>query len=96
MAEKTAPKPNMIGMTDFLFSFCGEKKPGDGEDSYAYALQEHQAMLGVFDGCGGSGAVRRPAPCPGRRPSALPRRIFCLYHVTNATARRISTILFRR
>jgi serine/threonine protein phosphatase PrpC len=57
MAEKTAPKPNMIGMTDFLFFFCGEKKPGDGEDSYAYALHERGALLGVFDGCGGSGAA---------------------------------------
>lgn len=51
----------LIGMTDFLFSFCCEKKPGNGEDSFVYALNEGRAMLGVFDGCGGSGASQYAA-----------------------------------
>lgn len=58
MAEETAPKRNMIETTDFLFSVCGEREPGKGEDSYAFALQESGALVGVFDGCGGSGAAR--------------------------------------
>ncbi len=60
MAEETAPKKNMIGMADFLFSFCGEREPGNGEDSYAFALHENGALVGIFDGCGGSGAARYP------------------------------------
>lgn len=60
MADRGAQQMNMIQLTDFLFSFCGEKKPGNGEDSYAYAIQERRALLGVFDGCGGSGATQYP------------------------------------
>ena len=56
MASKSEEKNNMIGTVDFLFSFCGEKKPGNGEDSVLYSLNMSQALVGVFDGCGGSGA----------------------------------------
>lgn len=61
MAERTARKANMIELADFLLLFSGERRPGAGEDSYAYSLHEEGAMLGVFDGCGGSGACRFPA-----------------------------------
>ena len=56
MASKTEGKNNLIAVTDFFFSFCGEKKPGSGEDSFVYSLNESRALIGVFDGCGGSGA----------------------------------------
>ena len=56
MAAKNEAGTGLIGMTDFLFSFCREKDPGNGEDSFVYAVNESRAMLGVFDGCGGSGA----------------------------------------
>ena len=42
----------------FLFSVSGERKPGEGEDSFVYSVNRSQALLGVFDGCGGSGAER--------------------------------------
>ena len=49
----------MMGITGFLFSVCGEKKPDNGEDSFVYALNESRAMVGVFDG--GPGAGQSPA-----------------------------------
>lgn len=52
MATKTENGFGLIGMTDFLFSFSGEKEPGKGEDAFVYALNESRAMLGVFDGSG--------------------------------------------
>ena len=58
MATKAQEKTSWIGPADFLFSFCQEKKPGNGEDSFVYSLNEMGALLGVFDGCGGSGAVQ--------------------------------------
>ncbi len=48
----------LIGKADCFFSFCGEKEKDNGEDSLVYALNESMALLGVFDGCGGSGAGR--------------------------------------
>ena len=59
MATKPEEKNSWIGTTDFLFSFCEEKKPENGEDSFVFSLNESRTLLGVFDGCGGSGA-RRP------------------------------------
>lgn len=40
----------MLAAAGFLFSVCGEKKPGNGEDGFVYALNESRAMVGVFDG----------------------------------------------
>jgi len=37
-----------------------ESRPGNGEDSYAAAVTDNAAFLGVFDGCGGSGARSYP------------------------------------
>ena len=47
----------MLGMTGFLFSVNVEKKPGNGEDSFVYALNESRALVGVFDGGPGAGEI---------------------------------------
>ena len=41
---------------DFILSFCAEKVPGHGEDSYCYSFCDEAGLLGAFDGCGGAGA----------------------------------------
>ena len=41
---------------DFVMSFCRDKVPGHGEDSYCYSFCDNAGMLGAFDGCGGAGA----------------------------------------
>ncbi len=41
---------------DFVLSFCKDMIPEHGEDNYCYSFREDAALLGVFDGCGGSGA----------------------------------------
>lgn len=41
---------------DFMMSFCRDKVPGHGEDSYCYSFCDHAGLLAVFDGCGGAGA----------------------------------------
>ncbi len=41
---------------DFILSFCKEKVPGHGEDSYCYSFCDTAGLLGAFDGCGGAGA----------------------------------------
>lgn len=56
MANDSAERPDLIGLTDFLFSFSRERKPENGEDSFVFSLNQRRVMLGVFDGCGGSGA----------------------------------------
>lgn len=61
MANRAAAGNGLMEITDFLFSFCGEKKPDNGEDSFVYALNEKRALVGVFDGCGGSGASQYAA-----------------------------------
>ena len=41
---------------DFLLSFCRDKIPGKGEDSYCHSFRDDAGLLAVFDGCGGAGA----------------------------------------
>lgn len=41
---------------DFVMSFCRDKIPGHGEDSYCYSFCDTAGLLGAFDGCGGAGA----------------------------------------
>lgn len=41
---------------NFILSFCVEKVPGYGEDSYCYSFCDDAGLLAVFDGCGGAGA----------------------------------------
>ena len=57
MATKTETGNGMLGMTGFLFSVNVEKKPGNGEDSFVYALNESRALVGVFDGGPGAGEI---------------------------------------
>ena len=76
MAIESAAGSGLIQKTDFLFSFCREKQPGEGEDSIAYALNECRAMLAVFDGCGGSGAGRYPG-LKGKTGAYLAARAAC-------------------
>lgn len=67
---------SLIRRADFLFSFCGEKKRGNGEDSYFYALNVDRAMLAVFDGCGVSGSGTFPA-LRGKTGAYLSARAVC-------------------
>jgi serine/threonine protein phosphatase PrpC len=76
MAIESVAGAGLIRRTDFLFSFCREKMPGEGEDSLVYALNECRAMLGVFDGCGGSGAGRYPG-LKGKTGAYLAARAAC-------------------
>lgn len=41
---------------DFVISFCRDKLPGRGEDSYCHSFCDVAGLLGAFDGCGGAGA----------------------------------------
>lgn len=50
--------PGIWGGMDCLFHVYKEKIPENGEDSYCYCIREDSLLLGVFDGCGGSGAKR--------------------------------------
>ena len=43
---------------DVILSFCRDKIPGHGEDSYCYSFCDTAGLLGVFDGCGGAGAEK--------------------------------------
>ena len=43
---------------DVVLSFCRDKIPGHGEDSYCYSFCDTAGLLGTFDGCGGAGARR--------------------------------------
>ena len=43
---------------DLIMSFCRDKVPGRGEDSFCYSFCDTAGMLGTFDGCGGSGAKK--------------------------------------
>jgi hypothetical protein len=46
---------NQLPLT-FLLSFCRDKIPGKGEDSYCHSFCDSAGMIAVFDGCGGAGA----------------------------------------
>lgn len=45
-------------MPDFCFEVFKEKLPGNGEDSYVFSVHGGSCLVGVFDGCGGSGAKK--------------------------------------
>lgn len=50
-----------LSTVDFPLVCCQEKLAGKGEDSYLYSFSHSGGIIGVFDGCGGSGAKRYPA-----------------------------------
>ncbi len=43
-----------------FFIVSGEMIDGKGEDSYSYEYTDKKGFIGVFDGCGGTGAKRYP------------------------------------
>lgn len=49
--------PNNL-TSDCIIHVSLEKVPGKGEDSFYYNVNEKTCLVGVFDGCGGSGAQR--------------------------------------
>lgn len=61
------------GAVDFVFEVAAEKKPDNGEDSYAFFLSQSGGMVAVFDGCGGSGA-RRYAKFQGKTGAYIASR----------------------
>ncbi|MBR5094847.1 MAG: hypothetical protein IK095_07100 [Oscillospiraceae bacterium] len=52
MAEQRGAAPDMIQTVDFLFSFCREREPDRGLDSFLYALNCSAALIGCFGGYG--------------------------------------------
>ena len=55
--KKNKYKANsLISYTDLFFVVGGEMKPDNGEDSYAFSINDTHALLSVFDGCGGIGS----------------------------------------
>lgn len=78
MAKETEAQGEngLIRKADFLLSFSGEKRRGNGEDSYFYALNVDRAMLAVFDGCGGPGSASYPA-VRGKTGAYLSARAVC-------------------
>lgn len=50
--------PDILRSMDCVLRVYKEKIPENGEDSYCYDIREDALLLGVFDGCGGSGAKR--------------------------------------
>lgn len=46
----------MLNLLDFVVRLNAEARKDLGEDSWCYAFGENDGLLGVFDGCGGSGA----------------------------------------
>ena len=55
--------PGILDGMDCLFRVYKEKIPENGEDSYCFCIREDSLLLGVFDGCGGSGAKRYLSYC---------------------------------
>lgn len=52
--------PPVYGALDCVYYAAQEKIAGYGEDSFCYGISEEGVLLGVFDGCGGSGAKKYP------------------------------------
>lgn len=49
---------DFLSAIDFGIEVFMEKKPGNGEDSFLYSYDRKGCIVGVFDGCGGSGAKK--------------------------------------
>lgn len=58
LTEKTESAPNTLSVIDFGIEVFKEKIPDNGEDSYLYMFNPNSCVVGVFDGCGGSGAKK--------------------------------------
>ncbi|MBQ4528949.1 MAG: hypothetical protein II998_12855 [Clostridia bacterium] len=49
-------KNALVSVVDSIFVVGGEMIEKNGEDSYAYSLNDKYGFIGVFDGCGGIGS----------------------------------------
>lgn len=58
LAEKAEQSRNILSSVDFGLEVFKEKIPNNGEDSYLYMFSPINGIVGVFDGCGGSGAKK--------------------------------------
>lgn len=57
---KMSFEKSALSSVDAILSVCQAKIPGNGEDSYIFSVNECGGLIGVFDGCGGSGAKNYP------------------------------------
>lgn len=57
-SKKYSAKNDLLSRIDFFMQVYKEKIPDNGEDALLYSLNTCAAIIGVFDGCGGSGAKR--------------------------------------
>lgn len=56
MANNKINKDSLLSYVDTVFVSAGEMVPDNGEDSYAYAINDKFGFIAVFDGCGGIGS----------------------------------------
>lgn len=56
MKKQKYQPTSILSATDVFFVINGDMIPENGEDSYAFSINENAAMLSVFDGCGGIGS----------------------------------------
>lgn len=72
--RKGAEKGSLMDRIDCKINIYKEKIPGNGEDAYVFSQNCRAALIGVFDGCGGSGA-KRLAKFQGKTGAYLASRI---------------------
>lgn len=53
-----AVEPDFLDRVDCVIAVYKEKIPNNGEDAYLFSANSCAAVVGAFDGCGGSGAKR--------------------------------------
>ena len=51
-------KNSLVELLDTVFAVSGEMIKDNGEDSYAFFVNDKYGMIAVFDGCGGIGSRR--------------------------------------
>lgn len=67
---------SFLSSLDFGIEVFKEKVPGKGEDSYLYSFNPNAGIVGVFDGCGGSGA-KKYEKLKGKTGAYLASRVVC-------------------
>ena len=60
MSTISNKKNGLLSFLDAVFVVNGEMIPDNGEDSFAYSVNDSLGMIGVFDGCGGIGSRKYP------------------------------------
>lgn len=56
--EQSGESVDLLSRVSCHLQIYQEKIPNNGEDAYVYSMNTRNILLGVFDGCGGSGAKR--------------------------------------